>query len=102
MATSIVNNMQKDHPERTFIRQGAEAKLYRGFFYGRPCYSKERFSKSYRHPSLDKYLTIQRLKAELRAINRCRSLGMITYNLRTLPHAREDMRGRCPVEPKYQ
>ena len=75
MAAPLVNNMEE---EKTFIRQGAEAKLYRGYFYGRPCYSKERFSKGYRHPTLDKNLTFQRLKAELRAMNRCRTLGIWT------------------------
>ena len=78
MAAPLVNNMEE---EKTFIRQGAEAKLYRGYFYGRPCYSKERFSKGYRHPTLDKNLTFQRLKAELRAMNRCRTLGMDKYEL---------------------
>lgn len=59
-----------------FIKQGAEAKLYRGQFYGRPCISKERFSKAYRHPALDRSLTVQRLKGEIRAMNKCRNLGM--------------------------
>ena len=72
MAASLDNSTQD---ETKFIRQGAEAKLHKGFFYGRPCYSKERFSKAYRHPTLDKSLTFQRLKAEVRAINRCRGLG---------------------------
>ncbi|KAL4234058.1 TP53 regulating kinase [Mactra antiquata] len=61
---------------RKFIKQGAEAKVYAENFYGRPCISKERFSKGYRHPTLDKSLTLQRLKAEIRAMSKCRNLGI--------------------------
>ena len=57
------------------VKQGAEAKLYRTTFYGKDCMVKERFSKKYRHPALDKSLTLQRLKAEVRAVNKCRNLG---------------------------
>ncbi|KAK3586747.1 hypothetical protein CHS0354_014778 [Potamilus streckersoni] len=58
------------------IKQGAEAKIYRGDFYGRPCILKERFSKSYRQPALDRSLTAQRIKAEVRALFRCRLHGI--------------------------
>ncbi|WAR12376.1 PRPK-like protein [Mya arenaria] len=60
--------------EREFLKQGAEAKVYRENFYGRPCISKQRFSKAYRHQILDKSLTLQRLKSEIRAMNKCRNL----------------------------
>ncbi|GAB1597348.1 EKC/KEOPS complex subunit Tp53rk-like [Argonauta hians] len=60
----------------TLVKQGAEAKIYETTFYGRPCVIKERFPKSYRHPSLDKILTQQRLKAEIRAMLRCRMNGI--------------------------
>ncbi|XP_052817151.1 EKC/KEOPS complex subunit TP53RK-like [Mya arenaria] len=62
--------------EREFLKQGAEAKVYRENFYGRPCISKQRFSKAYRHQILDKSLTLQRLKSEIRAMNKCRNLGI--------------------------
>ena len=37
---------------------------------------KERFPKSYRHPSLDKQITRSRLKAEARCLTRCRRSGL--------------------------
>ncbi|GFO30982.1 Ekc/keops complex subunit bud32 [Plakobranchus ocellatus] len=61
------------------VLQGAEAKLYLGGdFYGRPCIIKERFQKNYRHPILDKALTSQRIKSEVRANLRCRIAGIQT------------------------
>ncbi|KAH3772949.1 hypothetical protein DPMN_174296 [Dreissena polymorpha] len=69
-----------EQDEREFIKQGAEAKVFRETFYGRPCISKERFSKAYRHASLDKTLTFQRLKSEIRAMNKCRLLGKARPN----------------------
>ena len=57
------------------LKQGAEAKLYTCDFYGRPAIIKERFIKTYRHPNLDKSLSVQRTKAEVRAMQRCRSNG---------------------------
>jgi TP53 regulating kinase-like protein len=60
-------------------KQGAEAKIYKTNFYGRPCIVKERFSKSYRHPSLDKSLTAHRVKSEVRAMLRCRVNGKVLF-----------------------
>ena len=57
------------------IKQGAEAKIYESDFYNRPCIVKERFVKAYRHESLDRSLTQQRLKSEARAMLRCRMKG---------------------------
>jgi len=59
-------------------KQGAEARLYLSEFHGRPCVIKERFSKTYRHPTLDRSLTSQRTKSEVRAMMKCRSLGLHT------------------------
>ncbi|XP_021373529.1 TP53-regulating kinase-like [Mizuhopecten yessoensis] len=64
--------------ERTLMKQGAEAKLYRENFYGRPCIVKERFKKTYRHPTLDASLTAQRMKSEVRAMLRSRMCGIFT------------------------
>ncbi|XP_046552690.1 EKC/KEOPS complex subunit TP53RK-like [Haliotis rubra] len=64
--------------ERQLVQQGAEARLYSSSFYGQPCMVKERFSKSYRHPTLDKSLTSQRIKGEVRAMLRCRTHGIPT------------------------
>ncbi|XP_044758995.1 EKC/KEOPS complex subunit Tp53rk [Coccinella septempunctata] len=55
------------------FKQGAEAKIYKGFYLGKPTLAKERFSKSYRHAELDNLITKERMKAESRAIVRCKS-----------------------------
>lgn len=60
------------------IAQGAEARLYKGFYLGKACLMKERFLKNYRHPELDARLTKDRIKAEARAIIRARSAGIAT------------------------
>ncbi|XP_043946236.1 EKC/KEOPS complex subunit TP53RK [Protopterus annectens] len=60
------------------IKQGAEARVYRGMFLGRPCVVKERFPKSYRHPVLDERLTRRRTAQEIRSILRCRKAGIPT------------------------
>ena len=61
--------------EKLLLKQGAEAKLYTGAFFGRPTIAKERFSKSYRHPILDRTLTARRIRAEVKCIQRCRANG---------------------------
>lgn len=63
------------------IKQGAEAKLYKGIYLGKPTVAKERFVKEYRHKSLDDYLTKERMKAEGRAIVRCKACGIRTPSL---------------------
>lgn len=62
--------------ELTLFKQGAEARIYKGTFHGRPCIVKERFSKKYRHPDLDKEITSQRIKSEARSLTRCQSAGI--------------------------
>lgn len=63
------------------IKQGAEAKLYKGTYLGNPAIIKERFVKQYRHPDMDTKLTHDRIKAEARIISRCYSLGILTPTL---------------------
>lgn len=63
------------------LKQGAEAKLYLGDFLGQKSLVKERFSKSYRHPDLDSRLTKERMRAEARAIIKCKTLGISTPKL---------------------
>lgn len=61
------------------ISQGAEARLWLIPNYlsqDRSCIAKERFSKSYRHPTLDKRLLKQRCKAEAKCISKCRRAGV--------------------------
>lgn len=60
----------------TIVSQGAEAKLSIGQFNGKQCLTKERFVKNYRHPDLDKHLTRERMRAESKAISRCRTAGI--------------------------
>ncbi|XP_071451170.1 EKC/KEOPS complex subunit TP53RK [Hetaerina americana] len=60
------------------MKQGAEAKIYLGKFLGRPAVLKERFEKKYRHPILDATITKDRIKAETRAIMRCKTAGIST------------------------
>ncbi|XP_055508163.1 EKC/KEOPS complex subunit TP53RK isoform X2 [Leucoraja erinacea] len=60
------------------IKQGAESKIYRGHFLGKPTIVKERFPKSYRHSALDKKLTHRRTVQEVRSILRCRKAGIAT------------------------
>lgn len=57
------------------LKQGAEARVYRGKFLGKAAVVKERFPKTYRHPALDEKLTHRRTAQEARAILRCRKAG---------------------------
>lgn len=57
-------------------KQGAEARLYTGTFLGQEVVAKERFSKKYRHPTLDAQLTKDRHKAEARALAKCKQIGV--------------------------
>ncbi|XP_028282573.1 EKC/KEOPS complex subunit TP53RK [Parambassis ranga] len=58
------------------IKQGAEARVYRAEFLGKPAIVKERFPKRYRHPALDEKLTHRRTTQEVRSILRCRKAGI--------------------------
>ncbi|XP_074526890.1 EKC/KEOPS complex subunit TP53RK [Halichoeres trimaculatus] len=60
------------------IKQGAEARVYRAEFLGKPAIVKERFPKRYRHPVLDEKLTHRRTVQEVRSILRCRRAGIST------------------------
>lgn len=57
------------------LKQGAEARVYRAEFLGKPTIVKERFPKRYRHPALDEKLTHRRTVQEVRSILRCRRAG---------------------------
>ncbi|KAF9676518.1 hypothetical protein SADUNF_Sadunf08G0010200 [Salix dunnii] len=66
----------KDSP-LILIKQGAEAG-FESSFVGRRSIVKERFSKKYRHPTLDSKLTLKRLNAEARCMTKARRLGVST------------------------
>ncbi|XP_072239322.1 EKC/KEOPS complex subunit TP53RK [Leuresthes tenuis] len=58
------------------IRQGAEARLYRADFLGKPAIVKVRFPRRFRHPEMDEKLTHRRTIQEVRSILRCRRAGI--------------------------
>ncbi|KAK9883303.1 hypothetical protein WA026_001484 [Henosepilachna vigintioctopunctata] len=70
------------------LYQGAEAKLYKGIYLGKTVLAKERFKKCYRHPELDGIITKERMKAESRAIVRCKSAGIRTPTLYLVDYRR--------------
>ncbi|KAI8872312.1 kinase-like protein [Ramicandelaber brevisporus] len=61
----------------SLLRQGAEARVYTlDSFYGRPCVAKHRFTKTYRHPQLDRKLTAKRVAHEARALQKSLLVGL--------------------------
>ncbi|KAE8686154.1 DNAse I-like superfamily protein isoform 1 [Hibiscus syriacus] len=60
------------------VKQGAEARVFESVFAGKRSIVKERFSKKYRHPSLDSKLTLKLLNAEARCMTKVRRLGVST------------------------
>ena len=60
------------------VKQGAEAKVFRTSYIGKPTIIKQRFKKKYRHPSLDEGLTHRRQLQECRSMIRCRKSGIRT------------------------
>lgn len=69
----------KTSPEPfTLITQGAEALLYKTTFLSKdqPAALKVRPTKPWRHPTLDKRLTRQRILAEARVLVKCRREGV--------------------------
>ncbi|XP_068209690.1 EKC/KEOPS complex subunit TP53RK [Palaemon carinicauda] len=63
---------------RELLTQGAEGRVFTTPWLGRKVIVKQRFPKKYRHPDLDAQITRERMKAEARALLRCRSLGIKT------------------------
>ncbi|XP_010545098.1 PREDICTED: EKC/KEOPS complex subunit bud32 isoform X2 [Tarenaya hassleriana] len=64
-------------------------RVFESSFVGRRSIIKERFSKKYRHPSLDSKLTLKRLNAEARCMTKARKLGVRTpllYSVDPLLH----------------
>ncbi|KAK4876663.1 hypothetical protein RN001_009169 [Aquatica leii] len=72
------------------IKQGAEARIFKGLYLGKPTLIKQRFEKKYRYPDLDEHLTKERIKAESRAIVRCKNVGIETPALYLI-----DLKKRC-------
>ncbi|KAM3692979.1 hypothetical protein ACJW31_08G130200 [Castanea mollissima] len=57
------------------LKQG---RVFESNFVGRRSVIKERFSKKYRHPTLDSKITLKRLNAEARCMTKARQLGVST------------------------
>ncbi|KAI9014169.1 kinase-like domain-containing protein [Hyaloraphidium curvatum] len=60
------------------IKQGAEARVYAVAFGDGEAIAKERFTKSYRHATLDEKLTQRRVGQEARTLAKCQRLGIDT------------------------
>lgn len=58
--------------------QGAEGKVYLSSFCGKRAIVKERLSKSYRVPMLDRKINKQRMQQEIRCMVKCRRSGVCT------------------------
>ncbi|XP_014216140.1 TP53-regulating kinase [Copidosoma floridanum] len=82
-------------PESELIAQGAEARLYKSTYLGKPVIIKERFEKKYRHADLDVRLTKERIKAEARAIVRAKSAGVLTPALYLVDYNRRSIFMQC-------
>ncbi|XP_057732726.1 uncharacterized protein LOC130948032 [Arachis stenosperma] len=67
-----------NHSPLILLKQGAEARVFESNFVGRRSVIKERFSKKYRHPTLDTKLTLRRLNAEARCMTKASKLGVCT------------------------
>ncbi|GAQ79649.1 Protein kinase superfamily protein [Klebsormidium nitens] len=68
-------------PRGELLNQGAEARVFVSTYLGRPAVIKQRFSKKYRHPTLDAKLTSRRLTGEARSLAKARKLGVLTPTL---------------------
>ncbi|KAJ1816453.1 serine/threonine-protein kinase bud32 [Coemansia sp. RSA 2599] len=62
--------------EQVLLRQGAEARVYKTEISGKQVVAKQRFSKTYRHPDLDRKLTRGRMNQEARSLKRCLENGI--------------------------
>jgi TP53 regulating kinase and related kinases len=61
------------------LKQGAEARVYLSDFKNdnnNRLIGKERFTKTYRHPELDRSLTTKRIKTEVKLLNKASNLGI--------------------------
>lgn len=77
--------LQEFLSQAELIKQGAEARVYRAQFLGKPTIVKQRFPKRYRHPLLDEKLTHRRTVQEVRSILRCRRAGEFYQRTRSRP-----------------
>ncbi|MEM3341626.1 MAG: KEOPS complex kinase/ATPase Bud32 [Thermoplasmata archaeon] len=83
---SILDFFIAEESKMELIKEGAEARTYRGSFFGIPAVFKIRVPKSYRHPEVDRRLVRMRLRNEARALVLARKAGVrVPRLLFTLP-----------------
>ena len=90
--------MEVDCEQRSswkLIKQGAEARVYKGEHSGRPIIIKERFSKSYRVPALDQRLTTRRMNQEVRSMARCQKNNIRTPEVYRVDNANKMIYMEC-------
>lgn len=87
---NLQNFINKNMALKNFelYKQGAEAKIHIGTYLGKATLAKERFFKKYRHSELDQFITKERMKAECRAIVRCKSAGIRTPTIYLVDYKR--------------
>ena len=66
------------YPMEKLIRQGAEANIYLGKWFGHPAIFKRRLPKAYRQPSIDAELRRRRTSHEASFMAKARGVGVTT------------------------
>ncbi|KAM7458612.1 hypothetical protein BLSTO_00640 [Blastocystis sp. subtype 1] len=79
---TVPQSFQFDFANYELIAQGAEGRLFKGVFLGKPVLVKERVRKAYRHPILDANIRNKRLVQEARSMARCLKAGIKTPLIR--------------------
>ena len=65
--------------ERNPISRGAEATISKCIYLGKRAILKQRISKAYRHPVLDRQLIKQRMNSEIKGIYKCKMVTFFRY-----------------------
>mmetsp|Transcript_43786 Transcript_43786/g.53721 ORF Transcript_43786/g.53721 Transcript_43786/m.53721 type:complete len:233 (+) Transcript_43786:236-934(+) len=73
---SIDGNLSGKISDKKLLFQGAEAKIYKSKWNDKITIIKQRFTKIYRHPILDKRLRIQRSNAEVKSLKKAKEIGI--------------------------
>jgi Kae1-associated kinase Bud32 len=73
------------------IRQGAEAKLFKASFQGKPALLKSRIPKEYRNKQLDRLLRTTRTTGEAKMLRKARSLGIKTPQVYTVDKIQKEI-----------
>uniref|UniRef100_A0A8D8RDU0 non-specific serine/threonine protein kinase n=1 Tax=Cacopsylla melanoneura TaxID=428564 RepID=A0A8D8RDU0_9HEMI len=87
----LTESKEMDSSELLCFKQGAEGRLFKTNYLGKDVLVKERFSKKYRHPDLDKALTKERITSEIRGLMKCRTAGIRTPAVYAVNSARNQI-----------